>query len=491
MSGKPLWASALMAGSLITCAAMLARPAWALDVLLAEQNISATPAGAMVPAASACPRGAPGQPLQLAEAVARALCSNPKTRQAWTKVKIQAAMVGQARAAYLPQVSGNLQAVQERSVIDIKNEPTYGSDYKARVRSGDVTLSWLLFDFGAREATLTNANMQLEAARATQDATLQTVFAETAKDYYATQAAMSALKAAAEVERMTRKTMDAAGTRADRGVVPITDALQAQTQHEQAVFNLTKAQGEAQTALGKLASGMALAPDMPLEVPEVTDTQGPGKAFSESVAELMDTVRKNHPSVRAAQAQYEAALAKVSKTSRQGLPRIDLVAKYSRNNQPESLGLQGLPTLPATSRQTYVGLQMSIPFFEGFTRNYQVDQAQAEAEDAQEQLDAARQQVALDVWSQWQALSTATQNVQNSTNLLTIAGQSQRAAQQRYEAGVGNILELLNTQTDLTNAQQRRIQALTDWDYARIDLASKLGRLDASDLQQMDQKSAP
>nr|WP_242538853.1 hypothetical protein [Trinickia acidisoli] len=42
----------------------------------------------------------------------------------------------------------------------------------------------------------------------------------------------------------------------------------------------------------------------------------------------------------------------------------------------------------------------------------------------------------------------------------------------------GNILELLNTQTALANAQERRIQALTDWHNAKIQLASKLGRLE-------------
>jgi outer membrane protein len=56
------------------------------------------------------------------------------------------------------------------------------------------------------------------------------------------------------------------------------------------------------------------------------------------------------------------------------------------------------------------------------------------------------------------------------------------AARHRYEQGVGNILGLLNTQTALANAQQRRVQALADWHTAKLRLASTLGRLEMKDI---------
>ncbi|MCA8306879.1 TolC family protein [Burkholderia seminalis] len=126
---------------------------------------------------------------------------------------------------------------------------------------------------------------------------------------------------------------------------------------------------------------------------------------------------------------------------------------------------------------------MTIPLFEGFGRHYQVEQARAEAERQQDVVDEALHQVALDVWTSWQALQTATKNVAHSETTLTNAGRSFDAAQHRYEHGVGNILELLNTQTALANAQQRRVQALTDWHTAKIQLAFKLGRLELDDMR--------
>jgi outer membrane protein TolC len=50
-------------------------------------------------------------------------------------------------------------------------------------------------------------------------------------------------------------------------------------------------------------------------------------------------------------------------------------------------------------------------------------------------------------------------------------------------AGVGDILELLNAQSLLSDANRQRIQALTDWRAARIDLAAKMGNLELNDLR--------
>ncbi|MDR2219234.1 MAG: TolC family protein, partial [Methylobacillus sp.] len=410
------------------------------------------------------------------------LCSNPKTRETWADVKAQAAAVGIARSAYLPTLSATWQSVREKSTTHVDSTPKAISEMSATVRTESLTWNWLLYDFGAREANLKNANALFNAARATQNATLQAIFAATAKDYTATQAAMGALLAAQEVERMTYESMIAAQARVDRGIAPITDALQAQTQHEEAVYSLTKAQSDAQSALGTLAIDMNLSPDVPLEVPPVTDTTLPGRDFNESISELIRQVKEAHPAVRAAQSQYEASLAKVDQTRAQGLPTISNIASYTQNDRPMSLSM-GLPMNPANSRDAYIGVQVSIPIFEGFGRHYQIREAEAQAERQAGVLEETRQQVALDVWSSYQTLIESTRNTENSANLQAIAQRSWEAAKHRYDTGVGNILELMSTQATLANAKQRHIHALASWNNARVDFAAKLGWLNAMDLQ--------
>lgn len=466
-----------------SAAALFISPsARAFDVLRTAGGISPTPAGAIVPDVTACQFGPPARPLLLSEAIERALCGNPKTREAWADAKAQAAGLGVARAAYLPTISGNGQFVRDNSVTDVRGHPDLSSATQATVHSETVSLNWTLYDFGARPAAVRNASALLAAAQSTQSATLQSLFVAVAKDYYAAQAAAGALAAALDVERMAADSAKVASVRVDKGIAPISDALQSQTAYTQAVLSRTKAQGTWQTAAGTLASDIDLSLDTPLELPTATDSVQPDPAFVHSVGELIEDATRTHPAILAAQARVDAAAAKVDQTRAEGLPNLSLVSKYSRNNQPATLGL-GIPEYPATGREWYVGVQLTIPFFDGFSRMYQVRQTQAQLEKQQYTLDDARQQVGLEVWTSYQSVQTSTDMVKDSAALLDIAQRSFTAAQRRYQAGVGNILELLNAQTALANAQQQRVQALADWRAARLRLAGSLGRLGRADVQ--------
>lgn len=447
-----------------------------LDVFHTQRAISPVAAGGLLTGVDACRFGPVATPLLLKEAIERTLCGNPKTREAWANVKVQAAAVGAGKAAYLPTLSGSWQGVREDTVTNVIGEPQLSTASRSFVKTSTVNLQWVLYDFGARAAALDNAAELLAAAKANQDAVLQTAFAQAGKDYYAAEALQAALVTAEEIERDAKDSVDAATQRVDHGVAPVTDALQAQTAYAQAVFSRAKAQGDLATALGTLASDMALSPDTPLLLPDVADGVQPDAEFERSIGALMDEAKQTHPSVLSAQAQLAAAEAKTRQARAQGLPSISLVGKYSRNNQPTTLQL-GTAPYPSTGHDWYVGVQVSIPLFEGFVRHYQVRQAEAQVEVERYTLDEARNQVALDVWTSYQSLGTATTNIGNSTTLRDIAQRSEDAAQHRYRAGVGNILELLNAQSALATAKKQRIQALTDWRTARLQLAGKLGRL--------------
>jgi outer membrane protein len=340
-----------------------------------------------------------------------------------------------------------------------------------------VSLSWVLYDFGGRAASLKNATQLLAAARANQVSTLQLVFANVAADFYAAQAAQGALTAAREVEHTAQQSAQVATARVDRGVAAIGDQLQAQTAYAAAVVSRTQAESDWAIAVGKLASDMNLDPTVSLTLPDVDDGVQPGHEFGASVAALIEEAQRCYPGVAAANAQVEAAWANAVQVRAQGLPRLSLVGQYQFNNQPASLQF-GFPAFPARRREWYVGLRLTIPIFEGFSRSYQARQADAQIEVQVGKLAEVRQRLGFDVWNSYQKLRAATKNLDNSVNLLALAERSLEVTQRRYQSGVGGVLELLHAQSALANAKQQRIRALTDWRSARLQLASRLGRLD-------------
>jgi len=109
--------------------------------------------------------------------------------------------------------------------------------------------------------------------------------------------------------------------------------------------------------------------------------------------------------------------------------------------------------------------------------------AEAQVEVKNSQLEQLRLQVALDVWTAYQNLTTATQSLRTTADLLNSAEQSERVALGRYKAGVGSMLDNLATQSALASARQQRVQSTFNWNISRATLAQALGGLDASLLQ--------
>ncbi|WP_158253692.1 TolC family protein [Chromobacterium alticapitis] len=431
---------------------------------------------ASAPAWFACPALPPAASLSLYTAASQALCHHPQTREAWAQVQAQQAQLGGARAAYLPTLNATLQSAREHARTQTPSMPYLDTDSHSRYRSDTLSLNWRLYDFGAREAGRDNARALLDAAQAGEDVAMQKVLAATAQDYYAAVAAQAGWQAARETQAAAEQSASAAARRVQAGVAAISDQLQAQTAAAQARYALAKAAGALRNAEGALALDMGLPPDSPLTLPPASALDPSAAETMRPAAELLAAAQREHPSLQAARAQVAASRAKETQVRAQGWPVLSLVARASHNTQPESLGT-GLPQVGARSQDRYVGIQVDIPLFEGFGRHYQARQAAAETAERQSQLEDAQMQVAHEVWTRYQALETASANTRITRELLDSAQAAFAAGKARYEKGAGNILELLNVQTELAKAREQRVEALTDWLSARLQLAASVGRL--------------
>jgi TolC family type I secretion outer membrane protein len=399
--------------------------------------------------------------LGLAEVIDQALCNNPQTREAWAAARAQAGLVGSARAAWLPGLNASVGSSRTRTHVEDR-DPT-----RATVNSAGLVFSWLLYDFGAREATLENARQLLAAAVATQDVTAQSVFLAALQAFYQVHALQAAVDAAEQSEKSARESLAAAEARYRAGSATPADRLQAQTALSQATLARIRADGELKNARGTLAAAMGRDAHRPPQLAPLAAT-APDEGFEADVAALIDEARRRRPDLAAAEAQTAAAQATVEATRAAHLPTISLTAAPTWQNNA------GIDTNTSS-----IGVSINIPLFSGFGQTYKVRTAEAQAEQRQAQRDRLRLQVALDVWKAYQSLLTATQSLRSTADLLAAAEQSERVALGRYRAGIGSILDLLAAQSALASARQQRVQSAYDWNVARAALAQSVGALDA------------
>src|SRR3954454_15445683 len=135
----------------------------------------ASPAATWTPPANAVPPRVPpptdlvlppaGAPLELAQIIDLALSNNPATRTTWLEARLAEANLGSVRSAYLPTV--DLGASLSRA------HTTTGT---ATTLSGpNLSLDYLLFDFGGRNAAAEAARQTLSASGFTHNQTIQDV----------------------------------------------------------------------------------------------------------------------------------------------------------------------------------------------------------------------------------------------------------------------------------------------------------------------------
>ena len=104
-------------------------------------------------------------------------------------------------------------------------------------------------------------------------------------------------------------------------------------------------------------------------------------------------------------------------------------------------------------------------------------QSEADLEAARSRVATLEQQATVQVWTDYAAVRTAAQRIETSGTLLQSAEENERAAAERYRAGVGSILDLLTAQSTLASARAQEVQARADWLQALAQLAHDTGAL--------------
>lgn len=407
--------------------------------------------------------------LTLAEVAEAALCNNPQTRAAYASARVQAAQVGVAKSAYLPTVSDNTSGNLN---VAHPEQSTRSNPYSNL--SNNIVASYLLYDFGNRDANLENTRQLLQAASATQSSVVQTLLLSAIQAFYQVQAGIAALDAALESERASEESFKAALARYKAGVSTPADKLQAQTLFAQNTLSRITAEGSLKTAYGTLANVMGLAANQPLKLVANHAIQ-PLQNVEQDINALIEQAGIRRPDLIASEAQLKAALANIDASRAAAKPSISVaVSNGFQDGSSQSF-----------SSNSALGVTVSIPLFSGYGPSYKIRSAEATADLRAAQRDQLRLQISLEVWRAYQSLRTADESIRAAAVLVSSAEESSSVALGRYKAGVGNIIDTLNAQSALASARQQHVQARLNWNIARATLAQSIGGLDHAMIQSL------
>lgn len=406
--------------------------------------------------------GTRGDPLALGQLVDLALRNSPTTRNTWATARAQAAAVGAERGDYYPQLSLETDITFARGIAASGSDAFVQRDYGA-----EWTLSWLLFDFGAREATIESALEQLIAANWQHDQAVLDTILGVAQAYYDLEGARRQVTASELSVADATASVQAAEARMRAKIGTAYDSLQAQTTLAQIQIDLEGYRGQVSIARGELNTALGLAANTKLGAVSGTRRPDVAQAMGD-VDEMIDVARRLRPDLGAAWADVRASEADVWAATAAMLP------SFSASGYVERLTVDS--DLPTERGWPYsVGVTMTLPLFTGFENVNKVREARENVEVARATAIAAEQTAIEEVWSSYANLRTAEATVKTSERWIDAARKSYTAARVAYDNGLGNIIELLDAQIALSTARTQLISADTSWFTSLAQLAHDVG----------------
>jgi outer membrane protein len=403
------------------------------------------------------PSGADGSPTSLTrqEAERLALANNPRIRISDLIARVQHQAVRERRADELPNLNGDLTAVEANDGSRISSGSLTASRLLEHAGMG-VQLNQLITDFGHTRNLVASAKLQEKARQSDAEASKLDIILATDQVFYAVIEAQETLKVATQ-------TVDARQTLTDQ-VSALTKAkLKSDLDESFAQVNLSQAkllQLDAQNSLdaAKAAFSAVLGYDKEMNY-TLVDDPGPLPALPPDSNTLIAQAIQNRPDLQSLKYSEQAAQKFSKAQHEQLLPTIS------------ALGVVG--GTPAGSSQYFttnwygaVGANVSIPIFNGFRLTAQASQASLQSQAATEQTRALRNQVVRDVRTAWLNANTAMQRVTVTTELLKQANTALDLAKTRYELGLSSIVELSQAELQQTEAAIGNANARSQYNFA-------------------------
>src|SRR6266403_934629 len=404
----------------------------------------------------------------LAELIDIAERNNPDTRVAWERARQAAAAVGLSERAYYPFLVASAAAGYDRAFIPFPTltaNPTHpslsnvritgGSSLvtEAQVYRGELSAKWLLLDFGERSAVVAAAREQLMMANVGFNGTHQKIVFQVTDRFYQLGTArqkvlvsQSALEAAQTVEQAVQ-------ARVDNGLATKPELLQAQQQTAQTEFDVEATTGAESDARVALVESIGLLPTVPLKVADLGQRSTSEQANG-SVDELIERALWQRPDLVAKLANVHAKQYGIRKVRAEYYPKVAIDAHATETELDVSINHSDYF---GDHRPTYgVFLTASVPIFDGFARDRQMDMAKAELRAAENELAGARDSAAREVWKAYTDFKTALRKQESAAKLVTASQNAFDAVLDSYKNGVSTQRESRHAVRDFYNRNRPR-----------------------------------
>ncbi|WP_268055727.1 MULTISPECIES: outer membrane channel protein TolC [unclassified Citrobacter] len=404
----------------------------------------------------------------------QARLSNPELRKSAADRDAAFEKINEARSPLLPQ-------------LGLGADYTYSNGYRdangvnSNATSASLQLTQTLFDMSKWRALTLQ-----EKAAGIQDVTYQTdqqtLILNTATAYFNVLNAIDVLSYTQAQKDAVYRQLDQTTQRFNVGLVAITDVQNARSQYDTVLANEVTARNNLDNAVEQLRQVTGN------YYPELASLNVDGFKTNkpQAVNALLKEAENRNLSLLQARLSQDLAREQIRLAQDGHLPTLGLTASTGVSDTSYSgsktRGATGSQYDDSNMGQNKIGLNFSLPLYQGGMVNSQVKQAQYNFVGASEQLESAHRSVVQTVRSSFNNINASISSINAYKQAVVSAQSSLDAMEAGYSVGTRTIVDVLDATTTLYNAKQQLANARYTYLINQLNVKSALGTLNEQDL---------
>ncbi|MBU6443424.1 MAG: TolC family outer membrane protein [Alphaproteobacteria bacterium] len=409
-------------------------------------------------------------PLALADALAVAYDTNPQLAAQRASLKATDEGVAKANGGWRPSVSAQ-GTYGDQDYHFAGTLPPYPSKNTTHPLQGQVTLTQPVFRGGRTWAEIAKANALVRAGRAQLDQVEQNVLLAAATAY------MDVVRDSAIVDlqrhnvEVLEKQLKATELQFKVGDLTKTDVAQARAR-------LAGAQSSLVSAEGQFAVSRANYEQVIGRPAETLTASSPLPKLPASLADAEAVAEKQSPVLIVAEETERAADHAVDDSVGALLPQVSIQAQYGYSGAQSFGGVLAQPATTSTSLMA----ELTVPLYQGGSDEADIRQAKQLHSQSQLNVVTARRQVQDSVRGAWETFQSAQATIGSNKAQLTANELAHEGVQREQAVGARTVLDVLNAEQELLNAQVALVTSERDAEVAAYQLLAATGQLTARNL---------
>lgn len=401
--------------------------------------------------------------LTLAEAEKLAVKNNPQLSAAVLDAAASFQIPVEYRAAYLPTLQGNVTgAVSQpgsRLAAGGLNNPSVYNRFAA-----GLTLSQMVTDFGRTGNLVDMARLRADAQNQVAEQTRADILLVTGQTYFAVLRAHAVVEVAEQTVKARQLVADQISALAQSKLRSELDVSFANVNLANAKLLLVQAENTLKSAQAQLAAVLAV----PGETTFVLAQEPTPEPVSGQIDSLIRQALSDRPELKGIHLEQSAADKFVSAEHALNYPNIGILgaAGIVPDSQPQ-----------IQDRYAAIGFNLNIPIFNGWLFKARESEAGLHAQATRQRANDLEIKIARDVRVAYLDDETAHERVGLTEQLLNQAQTAFDLAQSRYSLGLSSIVELSQSQLNLTSAQIDVVTAKYDYQAQRLNVDFQTGAL--------------